>query len=103
MKKLSFVFAALLVAGQMNAQTLWTVDNAHSQVMFTVSHLVISEVTGSFKKFEGKITSDKPDFTDAQIEFSIDINSLNTDNEMRDNHLKGDDFKRKKNEKDQWK
>nr|HMT30139.1 YceI family protein [Bacteroidia bacterium] len=92
MKKVLILFAALIAAGQMKAQTNWTVDNTHSQVMFTVSHLVISEVTGSFKKFNGTITSSKPDFTDAQINFTVDVNSINTDNEMRDTHLKGDDF-----------
>lgn len=79
------------ITGQANAQT-WTIDNAHSQVMFTVSHLVIAEVTGSFKAFSGNITAAKPDFSDAAIEFNIDVNTINTDNEMRDNHLKSDDF-----------
>ncbi|MBL0342577.1 MAG: YceI family protein [Bacteroidetes bacterium] len=92
MKKIILMLVAILAAGQINAQSLWAVDNTHSQVLFTVSHLVISEVTGSFKAFSGNITSSKPDFSDAKIDFTIDVNSINTDNEMRDNHLKGDDF-----------
>lgn len=92
MKKIVFMLAATVAAGQLQAQTNWMVDNSHSQVMFTVSHLVISEVTGSFKKFNGTIKASKPDFTDAQIDFTIDVNSVNTDNEMRDTHLKSDDF-----------
>jgi polyisoprenoid-binding protein YceI len=74
------------------AQTKWDIDNAHSQVMFNVSHLVISEVTGHFKTFSGNITASNPDFTDARIDFQIDIASINTDNQMRDDHLKSDDF-----------
>lgn len=76
---------------KLNQQT-WVVDKMHSNVNFSVSHLVISEVDGSFKVFDGKITSAKEDFTDAKIEFSVDVNSINTDNTMRDDHLKGDDF-----------
>lgn len=74
------------------AQTQWTVDNAHSSVKFTVSHLVISEVEGGFTKFTGTVTSDKPDFEGGSVEFTVDINSINTDNEMRDKHLKSPDF-----------
>ena len=70
----------------------WSVDNAHSGVKFTVSHMVISEVEGSFKTFTGSIAAAKPDFTDAQIEFSVDVASISTDNEMRDKHLKSEDF-----------
>jgi polyisoprenoid-binding protein YceI len=53
---------------------------------------VISEVEGAFKTFTGSMTASKPDFSDAQIEFSVDIASVNTDNEQRDKHLKSDDF-----------
>jgi polyisoprenoid-binding protein YceI len=92
MKK-SFVLAvAVLLSAVSFAQTNWNLDNTHSNVRFTVPHLVISEVEGSFKKFNGVITSSKPDFTDAAINFNIDVNSINTDNDMRDKHLKGDDF-----------
>lgn len=86
------IVAGLAAQVPSQAQTTWMIDNSHSQVMFTVSHLVISEVTGSFKGFTGTISATKPDFTDAKIEFNVDVNTVNTDNEMRDNHLKGDDF-----------
>ena len=82
----------LLISTTVNAQTKWSLDNAHTGVKFTVTHLVISEVEGSFKSFSGSMTASKPDFTDAQIDFSVDIASINTDNEMRDKHLKSDDF-----------
>lgn len=91
MKKITLMLLAAISIGQVKAQG-WSVDNSHSQVMFTVSHLVISEVTGSFQGFTGKITSEKPDFTDAKIEFTVDVNTINTASEMRDNHLKSDEF-----------
>ena len=70
----------------------WTVDKAHSNVKFTVTHLVVSEVEGSFKLFDGTMENDKSDLSDAKINFTVDVNSINTDNEKRDGHLKGDDF-----------
>jgi len=84
---------ALLATDDSMAQaTTWIVDNTHSNVKFSVSHLVISDVDGAFKSFNGTMKSSKPDFSDAQIDFTVDINSINTDNESRDNHLKSDDF-----------
>lgn len=91
-KTLALLFAAILFAGNVNAQSTWNIDNSHSNVKFTVTHLVISEVDGYFRSFNGTMTSARPDFTDAKIEFTVDVNSINTDNEMRDNHLKNDDF-----------
>jgi polyisoprenoid-binding protein YceI len=49
-------------------------------------------VEGRFKLFDGSMESTKPDYSDAKINFTVDVNSLNTDNEMRDKHLKSDDF-----------
>ena len=84
--------AAMTIAANVDAGTIWTVDNVHSNVKFSVTHLVISEVEGSFKVYDGTIESDKQDFTDASIEFTVDVNSINTENEGRDKHLKSDDF-----------
>lgn len=70
----------------------WTIDKPHSNVKFAVTHLVVSEVEGSFKLFDGSIENTKADFSDAKINFTVDVNSLNTDNDMRDKHLKSDDF-----------
>jgi polyisoprenoid-binding protein YceI len=70
----------------------WTVDKAHSNVKFTVTHLVVSEVEGSFKLFDGTLENTKSDLSDAKISFTVDVNSINTDNEKRDGHLKSDDF-----------
>ena len=91
--KLTLILAVLMMAGIVSrAQKQWVVDNAHSGIKFTVSHLVISEVEGNFKNFTGQMTAAQPDFSDAKINFTVDVNSINTDNEMRDKHLKSDDF-----------
>lgn len=70
----------------------WTVDKSHSNVKFTVTHLVVSEVDGYFKLFDGTMENTKPDLSDAKIQFTVDVTSINTDNERRDKHLKSDDF-----------
>ncbi|MEO1049016.1 MAG: YceI family protein [Bacteroidota bacterium] len=70
----------------------WAVDVAHSTVKFTVSHLVISEVEGNFKVYSGSVNANGNDFSNAKVDFSVDVNSIDTDNEMRDKHLKSDDF-----------
>lgn len=83
---------AMVIAADLPTSGSWALDAAHSNVKFTVSHLVISEVDGHFKMFDGKMTNSKADFTDAQMEFTVDVASINTDNSMRDDHLKSDDF-----------
>jgi polyisoprenoid-binding protein YceI len=92
MKKLFLLTFLVLSQIVLFAQAKWDVDNVHSSVRFSVSHLVISEMEGSFQKYTGTITGSKPDFTDAVIEFTIDVNSLSTENEMRDKHLKSPEF-----------
>lgn len=72
--------------------TNWKFDQAHTQIKFTVKHLVISEVTGNFKKFDGLVTTEGDDFATAKISFTAEANSIFTDNEKRDAHLKNDDF-----------
>jgi polyisoprenoid-binding protein YceI len=95
MKKVfSLLLVTLSLISGSFAQTAktWNVDKMHSAVKFSVSHLVISEVDGSFKIFDGNIVATKEDFTDAKINFTVDVNSINTDNANRDGHLKSDDF-----------
>jgi polyisoprenoid-binding protein YceI len=72
--------------------TKWTADTAHSEINFKVKHLVISTVTGKFNEFDAFIETENEDFEDAQVQFEADINSIDTNNEDRDNHLKSDDF-----------
>jgi polyisoprenoid-binding protein YceI len=89
----SFAFIALVLTGvTATAQTEWGIDNSHTSIHFSVMHMMVSEVDGSFKMFSGKITTNGDNFDDAKIEFSIDVNSVNTDNENRDKHLKSEDF-----------
>lgn len=73
-------------------QTKWVIDPMHSEVQFKVKHLMISTVTGSFNKFSGTVTTQSEDFENAEIQFSLNVNSISTNQEMRDNHLKNDDF-----------
>lgn len=75
-----------------NQISSWKVDKPHTSLKFSVSHLVISDVEGTFKTFDGSMESSKDDFSDAKINFIADVNSISTDNDMRDNHLKSDDF-----------
>lgn len=74
------------------AITTWVIDPTHSEVQFKVKHLVISTVTGYFKSFEGKAVTEDDTFENAQIEFSLDVSSIDTNQEQRDGHLKSGDF-----------
>ncbi|MDB5023452.1 MAG: YceI family protein [Mucilaginibacter sp.] len=74
------------------AATKWAIDPMHSEVQFKVKHLVISTVSGFFRSFEGSVESENEDFDGASIEFSIDINSVDTNQTQRDEHLKSPDF-----------
>jgi polyisoprenoid-binding protein YceI len=71
----------------------WKIDPSHSEIQFKVKHLMITTVTGYFKKFDLEVETDSDDFTTAsKILFTADINSINTNNEQRDTHLKSADF-----------
>lgn len=70
----------------------WMLDRSHSNVKFTVTHMVVSEVDGSFGKYNGAMVTNGDDFTTAKINFTVDVASINTNNEGRDRHLKNDDF-----------
>jgi len=74
------------------ALTKWGIDPTHTEVQFKVKHLVISTVTGFFKKFSGSIESETENFDNASVTFSIDVNSLDTNQPDRDTHLKSPDF-----------
>ncbi|WP_298262971.1 YceI family protein [uncultured Lutibacter sp.] len=70
--------------------TKWAIDPTHSEITFKVKHLMISNVKGEFKTFEGTI--DGEDFTKSKISASIDASSISTNNDDRDTHLKSADF-----------
>ena len=95
-RNFSFALATSLVLvfsfNAASAQTKWTIDKAHTNVKFAVTHMVVSEVEGSFKVFDGTLENTKSDFSDAKVNFTVDVRTVNTDNERRDNHLKSADF-----------
>ncbi len=70
----------------------WAIDPTHSELQFKVKHLMITNVTGSFNIFKGDINTDDEDFSKAKINFSADVDSIDTGNEQRDGHLKSPDF-----------
>ncbi|QTN38306.1 YceI family protein [Cryomorphaceae bacterium] len=73
-------------------KTTWAVDAMHSEVQFKVKHLVISTVTGTFNNFNGSFESDGDDFDGAAVAFDVDVNSIDTNQSDRDNHLRSADF-----------
>jgi polyisoprenoid-binding protein YceI len=90
-KTLAAVFTVLALGA--SSQVNWKVDNSHSKMGFSVTHMMVSETEGKFKIYDGKVASKSElDFTDAPVEFSVDVNSINTDDEKRDGHLKSADF-----------
>ena len=75
------------------ANTTWQLDPAHSEVQFRVRHLLVSNLTGHFNTFSSLVTTEAPeDFTKAHIEFTVETNSVDTGMEMRDNHLRSEEF-----------
>lgn len=72
--------------------TQWKIDAAHSEIVFKVKHLVVSTVSGHFDRFDARIESASPDFSDMRISFEADVDSINTNNGQRDAHLKSPDF-----------
>ena len=74
------------------AQTTWKADVAHSKVQFSISHMVISEVTGRFKDFDATLIQTNDDLSDSKLSATLKVNSISTDNEKRDGHLKSADF-----------
>ena len=85
---LAFAVSAPAVA----SASTWTIDTAHSNVGFKVRHMMVSNTRGQFDKFEGTIELDDKNLTKSKVSVSIDAASVNTDNQKRDDHLRGPDF-----------
>lgn len=86
-------FLALLLAIPAAAQaTQWDIDRAHSAASFAVRHLGVSTVRGGFSNITGSIMIDDADVTKSTVDVTIDVNSISTQNERRDAHLKSADF-----------
>jgi polyisoprenoid-binding protein YceI len=93
-KYLKSVFVTALIALVSNQALALEleVDAAHSNVGFSIKHLMVSTVHGSFKTFSGTITLDEKQFEKSKINFTVETSSINTSNEKRDSHLKSADF-----------
>lgn len=72
--------------------TKWVLDPTHSEVTFKVKHLMFTNVSGNFTKFEAAAESEDDTFNNASFSFSADVDSINTNNADRDGHLKSGDF-----------
>ena len=92
MKKLFLSFAISFLSIALVAQGTWKSDPMHSKLTFGTTHLGISEVEGLFKKFDAVIQTTKSDFSDAVFNLSVDVATIDTEVEMRDNHLRSADF-----------
>ena len=80
-------------ASKTTGKITWKIDPVHSEILFKVKHLMITTVTGRFKNFELEVETENENFNSAsKILFTADINSISTNNEQRDTHLKSPDF-----------
>ncbi|MDO5665243.1 MAG: YceI family protein [Bacteroidia bacterium] len=92
MKKVGLLFASLFLVFGLMAQTKYLVDKAHSSVNFKVKHYGISFVNGSFNSFDGFVLGDLNNLEKANVDFTVDVESIDTRIEPRDKHLRGADF-----------
>ena len=72
--------------------TKWNLDPTHSEITFSVKHMMISKVKGQFKTFNAEIESEDENFKNAKVNATIQTDSIDTNNADRDAHLKGEDF-----------
>ena len=70
----------------------WNLDPTHAEIQFKVRHLMVSYVTGQFTQFNATLETKGDDLTSARVTFTADVNSISTNNEQRDAHLKNADF-----------
>ena len=74
------------------ATTKWIIDPTHSEIHFKIRHLMVSYVSGSFRQFNAEVETEGDDISTAKIKFTADINSISTNNDQRDEHLRASDF-----------
>ena len=89
MKTTLILITSLFLSSKLFSQTVWTTDQHHSQLHFSAIHFGIAHIAGVFHEFKVSMKCEKEDFSDAQIEMIADVNSIDTQVEMRDNDLKG--------------
>ena len=92
MKKFNLLLALVAVGSAAVAQTTWNIDNVHSKIGFSVSHMAVAETEGKFNDYQGTVVTKANDFNGAEVSFSAKTASIDTDNEKRDGHLKSADF-----------
>lgn len=91
MKTLALLFL-ITSTSTFAAMKEWVFDKSHSVIKFDIDHLVVSEVSGKFDDIKAEIQADNPDFTDAKFKVTIQVNSINTNDSKRDEHLKSEEF-----------
>ena len=88
-----FVVAlAIMALPSLAMASSWKIDSAHSDVGFKVRHLMVSNVKGSFNKYTGIVDLNETDITKSKVDVTIDVNSINTNELKRDEHLRSADF-----------
>ena len=94
MKKIICIFMILssLIYADNKTKLTHTMDKSHTSVDFKVTHLVISKVTGVFKNFESEINWNPKQLNESYLKGTVYINSIDTNNKKRDQHLNSDDF-----------
>jgi len=88
MKPILVLISSLFLSSNLFVQTAWTADKNHTQLHFSAMHFGIAHIEGVFHKFEVSMKCEKEDFSDAQIEMTADVKSIDTQVEMRDNDLR---------------
>jgi polyisoprenoid-binding protein YceI len=70
----------------------WLLDPMHSELQFKIKHLMISNVSGALKSFQAEVETEEEDFSTAEINLTAQMDSISTNNEQRDAHLRNSDF-----------
>ncbi len=91
-KKISLLMLLFSISLYSFTQKIWELDKSHSDIRFTVTHMMISEVDGKFSEFDATVTNATEDFIGTDVEFTAKVSSIDTDNQRRDDHLKSADF-----------
>jgi polyisoprenoid-binding protein YceI len=89
---ISPIIGFTLLTSLLTGQTVWKIERSHSNINFSVAHLVVSEVTGTFKDFSGTVESSKDDFSDMKVSIAIKAGSIDTQEPSRDRHLRSKEF-----------
>jgi polyisoprenoid-binding protein YceI len=92
LKRPFFALAALIIFVSPALAQTWKIDKAHSSVSFTVQHLVISKVTGYFRDYDAAIDFDGKNLDKGSVNATVQMTSVDTDNDRRDTHLRSADF-----------